>query len=111
MSGNHRFENMNTHDASHCLFHGDIESDGPARGAPLAWTLLWGDAFDSMCADDIDESTRRWGYVIWDASRLEKTGAIKLFKQPRKVRHQIPSAFDTIFKAYSLLVMIHDAAK
>ena len=40
---------------------------------PLAWTIIW----HSICSDHRDwggnGGLRYWGYVMWDAARLERT--------------------------------------
>lgn len=53
------------------LFPGDEEAYGP----PLAWTLIWNDTYSSLYGYYIPDGMGRWGYVFWDAARLERTGA------------------------------------
>ena len=53
------------------LFTGDRE-DGP----PLAWVLLWSGLYSNSYGDCIPVPLRNFGYVFWDAGRLEKTGGI-----------------------------------
>ncbi|GLA90105.1 hypothetical protein AtubIFM56815_005659 [Aspergillus tubingensis] len=42
---------------------------------PLAWTLLWKGTYSNMLGSYIPDEFHRWGYVMWDAARLERTGA------------------------------------
>lgn len=51
-------------------FGGD-DPDSP----PLAWVLIWGETYSNLFGTFIPKSLRRWGYIMWDASRLEETGA------------------------------------
>jgi hypothetical protein len=54
-------------------FRGDAEWD--AKGPPLAWTLIWGGTYSNLYGYYVQDVLRRWGYVMWDAVRLERTGA------------------------------------
>lgn len=58
-------------------FRGDGEPDAP----PLAWTTLWGDTYSNMYGLYIPGDLRRWGYVFWDAARLEALGGKELLKR------------------------------
>lgn len=52
-------------------FQGDHE-DLP----PLAWALMWQGTYSNLLAYYyINDKTRFWGYIMWDAARLERTGA------------------------------------
>ncbi|PYH66547.1 uncharacterized protein BO88DRAFT_468920 [Aspergillus vadensis CBS 113365] len=42
---------------------------------PLAWTLLWKGTYSNMLGSYIPDEIQSWGYVMWDAARLERTGA------------------------------------
>lgn len=42
---------------------------------PQAWTLLWRGTYSNLYGYYVQDIIRRWGYVMWDASRLERTGA------------------------------------
>lgn len=50
-------------------FQGDCLS-----GPPLAWTIIWGGTYCNMIGDYIPDKLRQWGYVFWDADRLEGCG-------------------------------------
>ncbi|KAG2420535.1 hypothetical protein HFD88_000147 [Aspergillus terreus] len=64
-------------------FRGDQE----AENAPsLSWVLLWGETYSNMFGGWTWQSLRRWGYVMWDARRIEQTGPQKLLMQ---WRHEI----------------------
>ncbi|KAK5987095.1 hypothetical protein PT974_11213 [Cladobotryum mycophilum] len=39
---------------------------------PLAWTLVWGGTYSNVIGVYIEDDVRRWGYVFWDAARLEE---------------------------------------
>ncbi|KAI1394417.1 uncharacterized protein F4822DRAFT_388120 [Hypoxylon trugodes] len=52
------------------LFVGDIESQ-----PPLAWTLIWGDTYSNIYGHYISDEFRKWAYVMWDKTRLEREGA------------------------------------
>lgn len=47
-------------------FDGD-STDGP----PLAWVLYWQGKASNAFGDHVPASLRRWGYVMWDAHRLD----------------------------------------
>jgi hypothetical protein len=40
---------------------------------PLGWTLIWGGTYSNLYGYHIENTVRRWGYVVWDASRYEDT--------------------------------------
>lgn len=44
---------------------------------PLAWTLIWQGIYSNRFGWAVEEKldSRFWGYVMWDAMRLERTGA------------------------------------
>lgn len=46
-------------------FQGD-SLDSP----PLAWVLFWQGEYSNLIGNCIPEALRRWGYVMWDAARL-----------------------------------------
>lgn len=49
-------------------FRGDGgESDMP----PLAWTIIWDGTYSNLYGCYTSDEMRRWGYVFWDAARLE----------------------------------------
>lgn len=52
------------------LFRGD-DLDSP----PLAWVLIWGEAYSNLFGTFIPKPLRLWGYIMWDARRLEESGA------------------------------------
>ncbi|KAK2616173.1 hypothetical protein QQS21_000805 [Conoideocrella luteorostrata] len=59
------------------LFPFKGESD-PVTGEllpPLAWTEMWRGTYSSLYGFYVPNTIRRWGYVLWDAARLERTGA------------------------------------
>ncbi|POS71620.1 hypothetical protein DHEL01_v209986 [Diaporthe helianthi] len=42
---------------------------------PLAWVLIWGETYSNLFGTFIPKPLRRWGYIMWDAWRLDETGA------------------------------------
>jgi hypothetical protein len=57
------------------LFTGDGDSDTDGPRPPLAWTVMWGGTYSNLFGCYIQDDIRRWGYVMWDAARLERTEA------------------------------------
>jgi hypothetical protein len=57
-------------------FRGDRESDAP----PLAWTTIWDDTYSNLYGWYISDEMRRWGYVFWDAARIEGAGSKEFLK-------------------------------
>ncbi len=65
-------------------FEGDRDSDGDGPSPPLAWTLMWQGIYSNRYGYYVPEAMRRWGYVVWDAARLERTGAKKVLQRQRE---------------------------
>ncbi|KAK2613177.1 hypothetical protein N8I77_000104 [Diaporthe amygdali] len=42
---------------------------------PLAWVLIWGEAYSNLFGTFIPRPLRLWGYIMWDAWRLKEDGA------------------------------------
>lgn len=42
---------------------------------PLAWTIIWGGTYSKLVGWYIPDALHRWGYVFWDAARLDHMGA------------------------------------
>lgn len=57
------------------LFAGD-EAGAP----PLAWTLLWGGRYSNLFGGYVPDELRRWGYIIWDARRIDVGGTKEYLK-------------------------------
>lgn len=51
------------------------------RGPPLAWTIIWGGTYSNMIGDYIPGKLRQWGYVFWDADRLEGCGGTDVLRR------------------------------
>ncbi|KAG8157991.1 hypothetical protein KVR01_012263 [Diaporthe batatas] len=51
-------------------FRGD-SPDSP----PLAWVLIWGETYSNLFGIFIPKPLHLWGYIMWDARRMEETGA------------------------------------
>lgn len=62
-------------------FRGDGEPDEHGPRPPLAWTLIWGQKYSVLYGKHVPENIHRWGYVMWDAARLERTGAKDVLMQ------------------------------
>lgn len=43
---------------------------------PLAWVTLWKGEASNLFGPYMPATCRRWGYVMWDAPRLEASGAM-----------------------------------
>ncbi|PYI09540.1 hypothetical protein BO78DRAFT_459039 [Aspergillus sclerotiicarbonarius CBS 121057] len=48
---------------------------------PLAWTLIWRGTYSNLFGYYMEEPMRRWGYVMCDAARLERSGAKEVLKR------------------------------
>ncbi|PNY23215.1 Uncharacterized protein TCAP_06852, partial [Tolypocladium capitatum] len=51
-------------------FQGDNSSS-----PPMGWTTLWRETYSNLVGALVPQSLRRFGYVFWDASRMERSGA------------------------------------
>ena len=56
-------------------FKGDGEPNEHGPRPPLAWVLMWGETYSNLYGYYVPDTIRRWGYVMWDAARLEQIGA------------------------------------
>ncbi len=57
------------------LFDGDNEPRLGEKYPPLAWTFIWQGVYSNLYGGFIPNDMRLWGYIMWDAVRLEYTGA------------------------------------
>ena len=48
---------------------------------PLAWTLMWQGTYSNLFGYYMEDPIRSWGYVMWDAARLEQSGAKEVLKR------------------------------
>ena len=48
---------------------------------PLAWTSIWDGTYSNMYGYVIPKDLRQWGYVMWDAARMENSGAKGVLKR------------------------------
>lgn len=55
-------------------FRGDIVDNMDGGYPPLAWTIIWKGTYSNMIGGECPRLSD-WGYVMWDAARLERTGA------------------------------------
>ncbi|KAK4198574.1 hypothetical protein QBC40DRAFT_283561 [Triangularia verruculosa] len=55
-----------------------VQYDDNDPPPPLAWTLIWGGTYSNLYGYFIPEELARWGYVFWDAQRLEQSGGKEL---------------------------------
>lgn len=44
-------------------------------GPPLAWARLWNGEACNLFGAYLPKTLRRWGYIMWDATRLDASGA------------------------------------
>lgn len=64
-------------------FEGDIETR-----PPLAWTVIWKGTFSNFYGyymNDLGTSIRRWGYILWDAPRLQRLGAEDVLRRELEI--------------------------
>ncbi|KAG6013302.1 hypothetical protein E4U43_007370 [Claviceps pusilla] len=67
-------------------FVGDIvDSASGTWTPPFLWTRLWRETYSNINGWLRQESIQRWGYVFWDASRVERTGAEEVMKRQSKM--------------------------
>ncbi|RAH64775.1 uncharacterized protein BO66DRAFT_406121 [Aspergillus aculeatinus CBS 121060] len=52
-------------------FRGDHVPDPKGEFPPRAWTLMWRDTYSNLYGEWIPGALRSWGYVFWDAGRME----------------------------------------
>ncbi|KAI1840396.1 hypothetical protein JX266_013404 [Neoarthrinium moseri] len=45
---------------------------------PLAWTIIWRGTYSNLFGHYVDDDLRCWGYIMWDAKTLGRTGATKV---------------------------------
>ncbi|KAI0392150.1 hypothetical protein F5Y17DRAFT_437671 [Xylariaceae sp. FL0594] len=64
-------------------FTGDKPSDAHP---PLAWTLIWKGTYSNLYGEYIPGELRSWGYVMWDAPRMERTGACEVLARQWETR-------------------------
>ncbi|KAI9780361.1 MAG: hypothetical protein M1839_006784 [Geoglossum umbratile] len=72
----HREQKQQRRDPLPFTGDGDSETDGPHP--PLAWTIMWGGTYSNLFGEYVQHVIHQWGYVIWDAARLERTGVKEL---------------------------------
>ncbi|KAI9775412.1 MAG: hypothetical protein M1839_001106 [Geoglossum umbratile] len=78
----HRDQKQERRDPLPFTGDGDSETDGPRP--PLAWTVMWGGTYSNLFGDYVKHVIHRWGYVMWDAVRLERTGGKELLVRQLK---------------------------
>ncbi|KAE8156013.1 hypothetical protein BDV40DRAFT_310396 [Aspergillus tamarii] len=59
-------------------FQGDEGPDANGVRPSLALTLIWKGSYSNLYGYYVQDIICRWGYVMWDATRLERTGAKEL---------------------------------
>lgn len=57
------------------LFAGD-----DASAPPIVWTLLWAGKYSNLFGENVPDELRRWGYVMWDAHRIDIDGMKEYIK-------------------------------
>lgn len=67
-------------------FTGDSAREGNL-GPPLGWTTIWDGTYSNIFGEFTCKAMQRWGYVFWDAVRLERTGAKEVLKRQWYQRH------------------------
>jgi hypothetical protein len=77
-----RYEYPSLHDEletlrSPLLFQGDT-LDAHGSHPPLSWTLIWRNTYSNCYGAYMPLQLRSWGHIMWDATRIESTGAKEL---------------------------------
>ncbi len=62
-------------------FVGDLEPEKYGSWPPLAWVAVWGPTYSNRYGDYLGDKMRLWGYVMWDADRLEEQGGEELLSR------------------------------
>ncbi|KAG6006435.1 hypothetical protein E4U21_007053 [Claviceps maximensis] len=62
-------------------FLGDTISAPGTSLPPFSWILLWRGTYSKMCGIYVPAALRLWGYIIWDASRIKRTGAEEILEK------------------------------
>lgn len=52
--------------------------------SPLAWVTFWRVEASNLFGAYVPRTFRRWGYVMWDAARLEPSGAMQYMELERR---------------------------
>ncbi|GKZ34875.1 hypothetical protein AbraIFM66950_005272 [Aspergillus brasiliensis] len=63
---------------------------------PMAWILIWKGTWSNLVGAYIPDELRHWGYVLWDAARLETTGAKEVLKRQWKMKWGDSDPRDTV---------------
>lgn len=50
-------------------------------GPPVAWTTIWGGTYSNLIGMYLPDKMRQWGYVFWDADRLEAHGGMDVLRR------------------------------
>ena len=81
-------------------FRGDGEPDEDGPRPPLAWVRMWGETYSNLYGYYVPDNIRQWGYIMWDAVRLEQTGAKDLSLQQWGEAWGTTDPNDLIFTSY-----------
>lgn len=57
-------------------FHGDHEEH-----PPLAWSIIWRGTYSNLFGWYVKDPLRLWGYIMWDATRIEGRAREVLIRQ------------------------------
>ncbi|OQD99135.1 hypothetical protein PENSOL_c007G06446 [Penicillium solitum] len=71
----------------HCVQPGDKQPNGDCTLPPLACTMIWGGTYSNLFGDYIPDALCQWGWVMWDAARLERMGAKEVMIQKLEEDH------------------------
>lgn len=52
---------------------------------PLTWTMIWQGIYSNRFGGYIEQPMRLWGYIMWDAARVENTGAREVLKRQWRI--------------------------
>ncbi|KAG6362739.1 hypothetical protein INS49_007832 [Diaporthe citri] len=59
---------------------------------PLAWVAFWGGRYSNLFGRYVPPALRRWGYVMWDAKRLEASGAMEFVELEWQCKYGVRGA-------------------
>jgi hypothetical protein len=54
---------------------------------PLTWVTYWQEEASNLFGSYVPRIWRRWGYIMWDAARLEASGAMKYLELETRSDH------------------------
>lgn len=79
-------------------FTGDVEPDDEGfPRPPLAWTLMRHGSYRNSYGYYMLSDIRLWGYVMWDAARIERTRAKDVLAQQWEAEWGDDNSRDSVY--------------